>query len=211
MANLPDLANSFRRNYIILHDMVISPFVGRSPACLSRPMTSFWGINHCTFRFGRKPVLAITLILQVILGVCVSFSPNYIAFTILRFMLGAVNIGVLTTAFVLGTYVFCHIYSNRGTRIQDQNFEGAPLQKKKKKKKKNPGPIYYWYCRQSMIMILHPVQLLMWVHSISMISRCSSKGHKLYFWPFDFVPTTGLRKKLTSLVQSSSLNILRYW
>ena len=49
---------------------------------------------------GRK--LALALVLQIILGICVSFSPNYIAFAILRFLLGAANIAAFTTAFVLG-------------------------------------------------------------------------------------------------------------
>ena len=65
--------------------------------------------TNCSFRVGRKPALALTLILQVILGVSVSFSPNYITFAILRFLLGAVNIGVFTTAFVLGKFILVAI------------------------------------------------------------------------------------------------------
>ncbi len=58
---------------------------------------------HCLyFSIGRKKALAITIVIQVTLGVCVSFSPSYTVFAVLRFLLASANIAVFTTAFVLG-------------------------------------------------------------------------------------------------------------
>ena len=39
-------------------------------------------------RFGRKKVIIITIIGQIIAGIALSLSPNYISYAVLRFMLG---------------------------------------------------------------------------------------------------------------------------
>ena len=39
-------------------------------------------------RFGRKKVIMITIFGQMIVGIALSFSPNYVSYAVLRFMLG---------------------------------------------------------------------------------------------------------------------------
>ncbi|XP_013395182.1 organic cation transporter protein isoform X3 [Lingula anatina] len=53
-------------------------------------------------RFGRKRLMFISQIIQVMSGIGLAFAPEYITFTILRFMLGAAHSGVFLPAFVIG-------------------------------------------------------------------------------------------------------------
>ncbi|CAH1264097.1 SLC22A5 [Branchiostoma lanceolatum] len=59
-------------------------------------------------RYGRRPTLLWCIFLLLTLSVTSAFSPNYIVFVILKFLLGAVNVSIYYTAFVLGMEVLDH-------------------------------------------------------------------------------------------------------
>lgn len=54
------------------------------------------------FRIGRKKAIQLSFILVTATAISLAFSPNYIVFVILYFLLGAANAGVFTTRFVIG-------------------------------------------------------------------------------------------------------------
>ncbi|XP_066276612.1 organic cation transporter protein-like [Branchiostoma lanceolatum] len=56
-------------------------------------------------RFGRRPTLLWCILLQLIFGVASAFSHNYVAFVVMRFFLGVLNVGIYFSAFVLGTEI----------------------------------------------------------------------------------------------------------
>lgn len=51
---------------------------------------------------GRKKAIQLSFILVTATAISLAFSPNYIVFVILYFLLGAANAGVFTTRFVIG-------------------------------------------------------------------------------------------------------------
>ncbi|XP_066276613.1 organic cation transporter protein-like [Branchiostoma lanceolatum] len=71
---------------------------------------SFGAITSGTLsdRYGRRPTLLWCIFLLVAFSVTSAFSPNYIVFVILKFLLGAVNVSIYYTAFVLGMEVLDH-------------------------------------------------------------------------------------------------------
>jgi len=52
-------------------------------------------------RFGRRKVIIMTMFGQIIVGIALSFSPNYTSFAILRFALGFFMEGLPNTSFVM--------------------------------------------------------------------------------------------------------------
>eukprot|EP00058_Branchiostoma_floridae_P022695 XP_002608185.1 hypothetical protein BRAFLDRAFT_125863 [Branchiostoma floridae] len=59
-------------------------------------------------RYGRRPTLLWCIFLLFTFSVASAFSPNYIVFVILKFVLGAVNVSIYYTAFVLGMELLDH-------------------------------------------------------------------------------------------------------
>ncbi|XP_054619935.1 solute carrier family 22 member 6-B isoform X2 [Dunckerocampus dactyliophorus] len=58
-------------------------------------------------RYGRRFVLLLSIALQTMFGVAAAFSPNFIVYVVLRFIVGATISGVIINAFVLGTEWTC--------------------------------------------------------------------------------------------------------
>lgn len=58
------------------------------------------------FRYGRKPVLFITLAVQTIFTVVLIFAPSWTAFAILYFIGGMGQMANYVAAFVLGIHTF---------------------------------------------------------------------------------------------------------
>ena len=50
---------------------------------------------------GRKPALMTSLVLEVVFSLAATFVPNYVAYVILRFVVGMAAAGSFTTIFVL--------------------------------------------------------------------------------------------------------------
>ncbi|XP_066300940.1 organic cation transporter protein-like isoform X2 [Branchiostoma lanceolatum] len=61
------------------------------------------GFGQLSDIIGRKKTLFISLLLMLVFGVVVAFSPEYITFVIMRFIVGASVSGVFLSAFVIGT------------------------------------------------------------------------------------------------------------
>ncbi|KAI8485949.1 hypothetical protein Bbelb_362700 [Branchiostoma belcheri] len=59
-------------------------------------------------RYGRRPTIVWCIVLLITFSVASAFSPNYIVFVTLKFFLGAVNVSIYYTAFVLGIEVLDH-------------------------------------------------------------------------------------------------------
>ncbi|CAG5119100.1 unnamed protein product [Candidula unifasciata] len=57
-------------------------------------------------KFGRRLVLLTCLVSQAVLGACVSWSPSYIVFTALRFIVGFFNMGIALSTYVMMTEIF---------------------------------------------------------------------------------------------------------
>ncbi|XP_013396582.1 organic cation transporter protein-like [Lingula anatina] len=58
-------------------------------------------IGDLSDRFGRKRLMFISQVFQVLCGVALAFAPEYITFTTLRFLLGAAHSGVFLPGFVI--------------------------------------------------------------------------------------------------------------
>ncbi|XP_013378740.1 organic cation transporter protein [Lingula anatina] len=58
--------------------------------------------GHLSDRFGRKRVMIIGMLLQILAGSLLGSAPEYVTFVILRFVLGTSHSGVTLTAFVIG-------------------------------------------------------------------------------------------------------------
>ncbi|KAL7829582.1 hypothetical protein AOLI_G00304670 [Acnodon oligacanthus] len=54
-------------------------------------------------RYGRRFALLLSLALQTVFGVTAAFSPTFLVYVILRFLIGTTISGVIINAFVLGT------------------------------------------------------------------------------------------------------------
>ncbi|XP_036421557.1 organic cation transporter protein [Colossoma macropomum] len=54
-------------------------------------------------RYGRRFALLLSLAFQTVFGVTAAFSPNFLVYVILRFLIGTTISGVIINAFVLGT------------------------------------------------------------------------------------------------------------
>ncbi|XP_078663819.1 organic cation transporter protein-like [Branchiostoma floridae x Branchiostoma belcheri] len=59
-------------------------------------------------RYGRRPTIVWCIVLLTTFSVASAFSPNYIVFVTLKFFLGAVNVSIYYTAFVIGIEVLDH-------------------------------------------------------------------------------------------------------
>ncbi|PIK61368.1 putative solute carrier family 22 member 3 [Apostichopus japonicus] len=57
-------------------------------------------------RFGRKPILFVSLALQVVVGTVVVFSPSIVFFTVVRFFVGVLEQGYDITSYVMVTELF---------------------------------------------------------------------------------------------------------
>ncbi|XP_067664620.1 organic cation transporter protein-like [Haliotis asinina] len=57
-------------------------------------------------RFGRKILLLTCLAIQAVIGFAVAFVQNYVAFTLLRAVVGFLNMGIALSAYVMMTEVF---------------------------------------------------------------------------------------------------------
>lgn len=55
------------------------------------------------FRYGRKIIFFISLVIQLVFGVLAAFAPEYISFTFARLIVGATTSGVFLVAYVIGT------------------------------------------------------------------------------------------------------------
>ena len=55
-----------------------------------------------SFSIGRYLTFFICILLEVSVGIAVAFSPNFVTYTVLRFMLAMCNIGLFLMAFVVG-------------------------------------------------------------------------------------------------------------
>lgn len=53
------------------------------------------------FRYGRKNTFLISISTLIIFGFSVSFAPDYITFTVLRFFLGLATAGTMVVSFVM--------------------------------------------------------------------------------------------------------------
>ncbi|XP_078146124.1 organic cation transporter protein [Centroberyx gerrardi] len=54
-------------------------------------------------KYGRRPIILISLAIQAIFGVGAAFAPNFYIYILLRFVVGTSISGVIMNAFVLGT------------------------------------------------------------------------------------------------------------
>lgn len=69
--------------------------------------------SHC--RFGRKPVLFVTMAVQTVFTFAQIFSPSWAVFCVLLFISGLGQISNYVSAFVLGKYInvlFFSYYNN---------------------------------------------------------------------------------------------------
>lgn len=57
-------------------------------------------------RFGRKKLFFICQFFMNVFGICMSFSPNYIAFCAFQFLTGALSQGLSMTGFVIACELF---------------------------------------------------------------------------------------------------------
>lgn len=55
-------------------------------------------------RFGRKPIFFLSLVIQLIGGILVAVSPEYISYVTFRLILGSTTSGVFLVAYVIGNY-----------------------------------------------------------------------------------------------------------
>ena len=62
--------------------------------------------NCLCFRIGRRKTLYITIWLLLASGTALAFAPEFISFCVLIFLVGAGNLGLYMTAYVLGKPVF---------------------------------------------------------------------------------------------------------
>lgn len=54
------------------------------------------------FRFGRKLIFFISLVIQVIFGLLAAIAPEFWTFTLARLIVGATTSGVFLVAYVIG-------------------------------------------------------------------------------------------------------------
>jgi len=65
---------------------------------------------HSYDRYGRKIIMYISAVLQLILGVGVAFISEYYSFLVIRFLYGIFgSAGAYITGFVLCKFLFCVI------------------------------------------------------------------------------------------------------
>lgn len=53
------------------------------------------------YRYGRKPTLIISVIIEILTGVMASFLPDFWSFTIVRMLVGVANGGIMIISFVI--------------------------------------------------------------------------------------------------------------
>ncbi|KAI8789878.1 organic cation/carnitine transporter 2-like [Biomphalaria glabrata] len=67
-------------------------------------------ISPLSDKYGRRVVLLVSLIVQAVVGSCVSLSPNYTVFTALRFVVGFFNMSIGLSSYVMVTELFPEVY-----------------------------------------------------------------------------------------------------
>ena len=61
------------------------------------------GIYECLwFRYGRRPTLLLTTVVEIITGIATSFSPNLLVYSILRFLTGSAIAGQFNAVYLIG-------------------------------------------------------------------------------------------------------------
>ena len=57
--------------------------------------------SSTTSRYGRKHTFLVAILTLIIFGLGMPFSPNYLVFTILRFLVGVATSGTMVVSFVI--------------------------------------------------------------------------------------------------------------
>ncbi|XP_041376410.1 organic cation transporter protein-like [Gigantopelta aegis] len=63
-------------------------------------------LPHLSDRYGRKPILILSTVALMIIGIGTALAPNYPTFAVLRFIIGAFQQGIITTVSTLGLECF---------------------------------------------------------------------------------------------------------
>lgn len=53
-------------------------------------------------KFGRRPIFFLSLVIQLVGGVLVAVSPEYISYVVFRLIVGSTTSGVFLVAYVIG-------------------------------------------------------------------------------------------------------------
>ncbi|XP_046357182.1 organic cation transporter protein-like isoform X2 [Haliotis rufescens] len=85
------------KNYLVELSTTIYMIGSASGAVILTPFSD---------RFGRKRLLLSCLCIQAVIGFAVAFVQNYVAFTLLRAVVGFLNMGIALSAYVMMTEVF---------------------------------------------------------------------------------------------------------
>ena len=56
-------------------------------------------------RFGRRPIFFLSLVIQLVGGILVAVSPEYISYVIFRLIVGSTTSGVFLVAYVIGKFL----------------------------------------------------------------------------------------------------------
>ena len=62
------------------------------------------------FRFGRKLIFFISLVIQVVFGLIAAFAPELWSFSLARAIVGATTSGVFLVAYVIGKKTISHVH-----------------------------------------------------------------------------------------------------
>ncbi len=57
-----------------------------------------------TCRVGRRHTLLVALVIQLTTGIATVFSPNFVTFVILRFLIACATGGIMILSLVIGKY-----------------------------------------------------------------------------------------------------------
>ncbi|XP_041376386.1 steroid transmembrane transporter SLC22A24-like [Gigantopelta aegis] len=63
-------------------------------------------LPHLSDRYGRKPILILSTVALMVIGIGTALAPNYPTFAVLRFLVGAWQQGILTTVSTLALELF---------------------------------------------------------------------------------------------------------
>lgn len=56
-------------------------------------------------RFGRRPIFFLSLVIQLVGGILVAVSPEYISYVVFRLIVGSTTSGVFLVAYVIGKFL----------------------------------------------------------------------------------------------------------
>lgn len=59
-------------------------------------------VNFWFFRYGRRPIFFLSLVLQVVFGIAAAVAPEYYTFMVCRLIIGSTTSGVFLVAYVIG-------------------------------------------------------------------------------------------------------------